>query len=265
MSYTSYSIHFSTWYFDFAWYNTSFTFKPKRWPSSQTKYTHTFPHRFVLVEPTILNTHSDQSRKKIMWPRSHPYSTISITTILLNSFESISNKHTLLNFTLTRTSPSDSQYSQCTSASPPPSTYLLSQTQPHTIPFSSFQLFHFAFSYTLTIPFLSYGKVEHARSTDIAISNRSLLEQRVTSQLVLVAHRLRWMPTTNELCNLVEFLLSHHILYTLSTSRSDISHSQQTILYFFFNFFFSFISFIRNFNASKCAFNSSKFVLFRVK
>ena len=141
----------------------------------------------------------------------------------------------------------------------------ITQAQPHTIPFSSFQLFHFAFSYTLTIPFLSYGKVEHARSTDIAISDRSLLEQRVTRQLVLVAHRLRWMPTTNELCNLVEFLLSHHILYTLSTSRSDISHSQQTILYFFFNFFFSFISFIRNFNASKCAFNSSKFVLFRVK
>ena len=194
-----------------------------------------------------------------------PHSTLSITTIPLNLVIAISNKHTLLNSTLTRTSPSDSQYNQCTSASPPPSTYLLSQTQPHTIPFSSFQLFHFAFSYTLTIPFLSYGIVEHARSTDITISNRCLLEQRVTSQLVLVAHRLRWMPTTNELRNLVELLLSHHILLTLATSRSDISHSQQTILYFFFNFFFSFISFIRNFNASKCAFNSSKFVVFRFK
>lgn len=200
-----------------------------------------------------------------MTPRSHPHSTLSITTNPFNLVIAISNKHTLLNSTLTRTSPSDSQYSRCTSASPPPSTYLLSQTQPHTIPFSSFQLFHFAFSYTLTIPFLSYGKVEHAGSTDIAISNRSLLEQRVTSQLVLVAHRLRWMPTTNELRNLVELLLLHHTLHTLPTSRSDISHSQQTILYFFFNFFFSFISFIRNFNASKCAFNSSKFVLFRVK
>ena len=111
----------------------------------------------------------------------------------------------------------------------------------------------------------SYGKVEHTRSTDIAVSNRRLLEQRVTSQFVLVAHCLRWMPTTNEFSNFIELLLFYQFYHTHSTSRSDISHSQQTILYFFFNFFFSFISFIRNFNASKCAFNSSKFLLFIFK
>lgn len=63
------SIPFQTWYSDFSWYKTSFTFNPNRCPNTSTqKHFHTFPHCFILIEPSVFNAHWNQyaELKKIM-------------------------------------------------------------------------------------------------------------------------------------------------------------------------------------------------------
>lgn len=93
----------------------------------------------------------------------------------------VSTQITQQHISIMHTSLSEPQYSRCTSASPPLLTFLSFIPTFRTVPFNSFHAFHFAFSYTFQSITNSYSEAEHTRCRNIAISNRSLLVQSISS------------------------------------------------------------------------------------
>lgn len=111
-----------------------------------------------------------------------PFELISFHSQLFNhiTVSRINTNHST-NTPIMHTSPSQLRYNRYTFALLPLSTFLSFTTTFQIIPFNSFQAFHLAFSYLLQSVILSYSEVEHTRCRNIAITNCSLLEQRVSS------------------------------------------------------------------------------------